>query len=206
MRTRIDDVARHAGVSLKTVSRVLNNSPLVRDDTRERVRALMQQRGYEPDPQARGLIAGLDMARDVESLIALYVATLTGLGYGLRQIIAASRAQGAQIEAIVLSGGAGRHPLVRQLLADAADLPVEIPGCPEPVLLGAAILGATAAGTYPDVRVAMAAMSHRESRILPAGGAIAALHAARFEAFETLQRAETKARNLMAAARNGETR
>lgn len=163
-------------------------------------------RAPHADPQARGLIAGLDMARDAESLIALYVATLTGLGYGLRQIIAASRAQGAQIEAIVLSGGAGRHPLVRQLLADAADLPVEIPGCPEPVLLGAAILGATAAGTYPDVRVAMAAMSHWESRILPAGGAIAALHAARFEAFETLQRAETTARNLMAAARNGETR
>jgi len=54
-KTTINDIARLAGVSKKTVSRVLNNSPLVRDDTRERVRALMQQRGYEPDPQARGL-------------------------------------------------------------------------------------------------------------------------------------------------------
>ncbi|MGE4069935.1 MAG: LacI family DNA-binding transcriptional regulator [Lysobacterales bacterium] len=54
-KTTINDIARLAGVSKKTVSRVLNNSPLVREDTRERVRALMQQRAYEPDPQARGL-------------------------------------------------------------------------------------------------------------------------------------------------------
>ena len=54
-KTTINDIARLSGVSKKTVSRVLNNSPLVREDTRERVRALMQQRSYEPDPQARGL-------------------------------------------------------------------------------------------------------------------------------------------------------
>jgi LacI family transcriptional regulator len=54
-KTTINDIARLAGVSKKTVSRVLNNSPLVREDTRERVRSLMQQRSYEPDPQARGL-------------------------------------------------------------------------------------------------------------------------------------------------------
>jgi len=41
--------------SQKTVSRVLNDSPLVRPDTRDHVKALMQQMGYAPDPQARGL-------------------------------------------------------------------------------------------------------------------------------------------------------
>ena len=54
-KTTINDIARLSGVSKKTVSRVLNNSPLVREDTRERVLALMQQRAYAPDPQARGL-------------------------------------------------------------------------------------------------------------------------------------------------------
>lgn len=54
-KTTINDIARLAGVSKKTVSRVLNNSPLVREDTRERVRELMRQRAYAPDPQARGL-------------------------------------------------------------------------------------------------------------------------------------------------------
>ena len=36
-RPTIRDVARHAGVSLKTVSRVINGEASVRDDTRERV-------------------------------------------------------------------------------------------------------------------------------------------------------------------------
>jgi len=51
----INDIARIAGVSKKTVSRVINQSPLVREDTREKVLALMKQVGYAPDPQARGL-------------------------------------------------------------------------------------------------------------------------------------------------------
>uniref|UniRef100_A0A8J8AX24 LacI family DNA-binding transcriptional regulator n=1 Tax=Coralloluteibacterium stylophorae TaxID=1776034 RepID=A0A8J8AX24_9GAMM len=51
----INDIARLAGVSKKTVSRVINASPLVRPDTRDRVTALMRQVGYVPDPQARGL-------------------------------------------------------------------------------------------------------------------------------------------------------
>lgn len=51
----INDIARLAGVSKKTVSRVLNNSPFVREETRLRVNALMQELDYTPDPQARGL-------------------------------------------------------------------------------------------------------------------------------------------------------
>ena len=54
-KATINDIARLAGVSKKTVSRVINHSPLVRPDTREKVLALMQQHGYVPDPQARGL-------------------------------------------------------------------------------------------------------------------------------------------------------
>ena len=51
----INDVARLAGVSKKTVSRVLNKSPFVREETRSKVNGLMQELGYTPDPQARGL-------------------------------------------------------------------------------------------------------------------------------------------------------
>ena len=54
-RTTINDIARLAGVSKKTVSRVLNNSPFVREETRLKVNSLMQEMGYTPDPQARGL-------------------------------------------------------------------------------------------------------------------------------------------------------
>ncbi|KAG0923836.1 hypothetical protein G6F32_014125 [Rhizopus arrhizus] len=51
----INDIARLSGVSKKTVSRIINNSPLVRKDTRDKVEALMREVGYMPDPLARGL-------------------------------------------------------------------------------------------------------------------------------------------------------
>jgi LacI family transcriptional regulator len=54
-KTTINDIARLTGVSKKTVSRVINGSELVHPETRDKVQALMQELGYTPDPQARGL-------------------------------------------------------------------------------------------------------------------------------------------------------
>jgi len=51
----INDIARLAGVSKKTVSRIINRSPLVRPDTRDKVEAVMREVGYTPDPLARAL-------------------------------------------------------------------------------------------------------------------------------------------------------
>src|SRR3954466_8270024 len=54
-RPTINDIARLAGVSKKTVSRVINASPYVQKETRERIEAVIAEHGYAPDPQARGL-------------------------------------------------------------------------------------------------------------------------------------------------------
>lgn len=54
-RTRIQDVAAAAGVSFKTVSRVMNNEAGVRDETRTRVRAAMASLDYQPSLHARSL-------------------------------------------------------------------------------------------------------------------------------------------------------
>ena len=51
----INDVARLAGVSKKTVSRVINRSALLNEVTRERVEAVIAELGYVPNPQARAL-------------------------------------------------------------------------------------------------------------------------------------------------------
>jgi LacI family transcriptional regulator len=51
----INDVARIAGVSKKTVSRVINRSPLLNSDTRSKVEAVIEELGYIPNPQARAL-------------------------------------------------------------------------------------------------------------------------------------------------------
>ncbi len=51
----INDVARLAGVSKKTVSRVINASPLLTPETRARVQKVIDELGYVPNPQARAL-------------------------------------------------------------------------------------------------------------------------------------------------------
>ncbi len=52
----IFDVARLAGVSHQTVSRVVNGMPNVRPATRERVERAIRQLRYSPSPQARALV------------------------------------------------------------------------------------------------------------------------------------------------------
>lgn len=52
------DVARLAGVSHQTVSRVLNGHPNVREQTRLRVRAAIAELGYRPNRAARALVTG----------------------------------------------------------------------------------------------------------------------------------------------------
>jgi DNA-binding LacI/PurR family transcriptional regulator len=54
----MSDVGRLAGVSHQTVSRVINGSPHVRPETRDRVVAAMQELGYRPNPVARALVTG----------------------------------------------------------------------------------------------------------------------------------------------------
>ncbi|MCJ8056060.1 FGGY-family carbohydrate kinase [Shinella curvata] len=139
------------------------------------------------DPHARAAIVGLGMERDLDNLVALYIAGLCGIGYGLRQIIDAQAMAGAPIDKIVISGGAGQLDLVRQLLADATGRPLLATRAEEPVLLGAAILGSVAGGAFPDVRAAMAALSATDRAYEPAGGETLALHARRYTAFQRLQ-------------------
>jgi len=54
-KATIADVAKLAGVSIKTVSRVTNHEPNVADATRVRVEAAVAQLGYRPNPSARSL-------------------------------------------------------------------------------------------------------------------------------------------------------
>ena len=54
-RVTIYDVAKEAGVSLATVSRVINGSNVVKEPTRERVQAAVDKLGYKPNAIAQGL-------------------------------------------------------------------------------------------------------------------------------------------------------
>ena len=55
MTVTIYDVAREAGVSMATVSRVVNNNPNVKPTTRKKVFEAIERLGYRPNAVARGL-------------------------------------------------------------------------------------------------------------------------------------------------------
>ena len=54
----INEVAHLSKVGIGTVSRVLNNHPAVRPETRTRVQAAMEELGYRPNPTRGGWRAG----------------------------------------------------------------------------------------------------------------------------------------------------
>jgi D-ribulokinase len=157
-------------------------------------------RSPKADPEARAVIAGLGLDGDFNSLATLYLAGVCGLGYGARQIAEALDVQGIAIDTIVLSGGAGQSPLVRQMLADATGLVVAVPETAEPVLLGAAILGAVAGGAFPSIGDAIGAMSRLGSEYRPAEGPAHRIHDVKYEVFLSLQDADRRARALIGAA------
>lgn len=70
-QTKIYDVAGSAGVSLATVSRVLNHPEKVKPATREKVLRIIKEKGYKPNANARGL------ASRKSTTVAIVVPTLT---------------------------------------------------------------------------------------------------------------------------------
>lgn len=58
MKATIKDVARYAGVSVATVSRYLNKSPLIAEASVEKVRGAIEALDYQPSMMARGLLHG----------------------------------------------------------------------------------------------------------------------------------------------------
>ncbi|NVJ98005.1 MAG: LacI family DNA-binding transcriptional regulator [Alphaproteobacteria bacterium] len=61
-KATIKDVARVAEVSLKTVSRVINNEPTVKEATRKKVQAAIKELNYQPDMSARNLRGSMSYA------------------------------------------------------------------------------------------------------------------------------------------------
>jgi D-ribulokinase len=150
------------------------------------------------DPNMRGALVGLDLRADRASALELYVAALTGLAHGVAQIIRTLETGGFDFDMLVVSGGAGRSPLVRQIIADATGKRVGAPETSEPVLLGAAMLGAVAAGRR-DMGSAMSAMSRLTEEVVPQGGEIARFHDRKRRAFGLMQGAERGIREIMAS-------
>ena len=152
------------------------------------------------DPDARAVIAGLGLDDNIDSLERLFISGLCGLAYGLADVVDAMRAHGIPCGAMVTSGGASRSPLVRQITADTTGLTVTLPMTAEPVLLGAAMLGAVAGGVHRSIPEAMRLMSGSGRSTEPTASHMATFHAAKRRVYALMRQLDRESRLAMAGA------
>ncbi|XP_075529333.1 FGGY carbohydrate kinase domain-containing protein-like isoform X3 [Dermacentor variabilis] len=152
------------------------------------------------DPTLRGMICGLTLSADEEDLARLYLATLQALAYGSRHILDALTSTGHSLSGLLTCGGLAKNPLYVRLLADATGLPVLLPTETESVLLGGAILAASASGRYSSVTEAMQRMGG-SGRVLAPQSSERGFHDAKYAAFHALLDCQRRLREIMSGGR-----
>jgi D-ribulokinase len=111
--------------------------------------------------------------------------------------VGTSGARGVESDLMVISGGAGRGSLVRQIMADTTGMSVAVPETQEPVRLGAAMLGAVAGNAYGSIGKAMASMSAIGWLSEPAAPGMTEFHPTKRKVHGLLQKLDRESRDVM---------
>jgi len=156
----IDDVARAAGVSRATVSRVINNAPGASEPLRERVYLVASELGYQPNETARTLATGRQ--RSVDLIAVNYDPAIT----------------------------LGTHPYYSRVLAgvapvlDHADIPLRVHSIPEAdaaasidTIAAHATAGAIPANVTPDLAARFHHRCRRVISLVPTAPGVPAIQA-----------------------------
>ena len=168
-RTKMEDIARLAGVSVSTVSRALAGSPKVTDDTRARIEAAVRQTGYVVNQVAQGL----RLQRSRQLLVLLPTIANPFFGGVVQGGDEAAQAAGSGVLVGSTEGNAKREAvLARQLHTGVVDGLILLTGRIPATLEGHVARGQVVAvsetipgATLPTVVIdneaaAMAAVSH----------------------------------------------
>ncbi|WAP50452.1 ribulokinase [Arthrobacter sp. ATA002] len=135
------------------------------------------------DHELSGVFVGQTLATRPEDM---YRALLEATAFGTRTIIEAFNASGVPVTEFVVAGGLLKNPLLMQVYADVINLPLSVIDSDQGPALGSAIHAAVAAGAYPDVRSAAAAMGRvRRGVYQPVPENVAAYNAL-YEEYRTL--------------------
>jgi FGGY-family pentulose kinase len=154
-------------------------------------------RSPRANPTLRGMISGLKLSDSMDELALLYLATIQAIAHGTRHIISEMNDKGYDIDVIFACGGGTKNPVFLREHADITGCRIVLPGEPEAVLLGSAILGAVASGDCESVLDAMAAMNSVGEIIEPATGPTAEYHAKKYKIFQRMFEDQMAYRSMM---------
>jgi L-ribulokinase len=107
------------------------------------------------DHSLSGVVAGLTLATRPPDI---YRALIEATAFGTRVIIDAFEGAGLGVSELVIAGGLMKNELIMQIYADVTQRPLSLIRSEQGPALGSAIHAAVAAGAYPDVPAAAAAM------------------------------------------------
>ena len=104
----------------------------------------------------KGAITGIDLASDAPRIFRSIVEATC---FGARTIVDRFITEGVPVKGLIgLGGVAKKSPFIMQMMADVMNRPLRIHSSEQTCALGAAMFAATAAGLYPKVETAMAAI------------------------------------------------
>ncbi|MGW4642111.1 ribulokinase [Sphaerisporangium sp. NPDC004334] len=110
------------------------------------------------DHNLSAVIAGQTLATRPEDV---YRALIEATAFGARVIVETFEKSGVPVEEFVVAGGLLKNPFLMQVYADVLRRPLSVIGSDQGPALGSAIHAAVAAGAYPDIAEAAAAMGKR---------------------------------------------
>ena len=114
------------------------------------------------DHHLSGAIIGVTLATRAPDI---YRALIEATAFGTRTIIDAFGAAGVPVTELVIAGGLAKNKLVMQIYADVTRRPLSLITSAQGPALGSALHAAVAAGAYPDIAAAAAAMGGRDTAV-----------------------------------------
>lgn len=109
-----------------------------------------------------GVLVGVTLATRPDEV---YRALLESTAFGTRRIIEAFDESGVPVTELVVAGGLIKNAFLMQVYADVTRMPLSVIGSSQGPALGSAMHAAVAAGAYPDIHAAAAAMGSVEPAV-----------------------------------------
>jgi L-ribulokinase len=135
------------------------------------------------DHELSGLIVGLTLSTRAEDI---YRALIEATAFGTRKIIETFEGSGLPVRELIVAGGLLKNPVIMQIYADVIRRPLHLIDSEQGPALGAAMHAAVAAGEYPDIYAAAAAMGKVRRDVYAPDESRAGAYDALYEHYSTL--------------------